>query len=117
MHRDYHRVDFPRPKAQWRLIKAFSIYRQQTNEKVELVLMGHGEYTEELKKLAEKLHISAHTHFLPFNINPYKYYDTCAYLFAYRRNYEGFAVSCSRSFPHYVFHSSAHQKALPEGNV
>ncbi|MFR8939630.1 MAG: glycosyltransferase [Phocaeicola coprocola] len=103
---------FSDQKAQWKLIKAFSIYRQQTNEKVELVLMGHGEYTEELKKLAEKLHISAHTHFLPFNINPYKYM-TRAYLFALSSIYEGFPIVLAEASSLRIPFVGT-QKALPE---
>lgn len=82
---------FSDQKAQWKLLKAFYLYRQQTDESIELVLMGHGEYTEELKELAHNLNISQYTHFLPFNINPYKYMAH-AHLFVLSSIYEGFPI-------------------------
>ena len=64
---------FSDQKAQWKLLKAFALYLKNTNENVELVLMGHGEYTTDLQELAKKLQIEKYTTFLPFNVNPYKY--------------------------------------------
>lgn len=82
---------FSDQKAQWKLLKAFSLYLKKTNENVGLVLMGHGEYTTNLQELAKKLHIEKNTTFLPFNVNPYKYMRH-AHLFVLSSIYEGFPI-------------------------
>ena len=82
---------FSDQKAQWKLLKAFTLYLKNTNENVGLVLMGHGEYTTNLQELAKKLHIEKYTTFLPFNVNPYKYMRH-AHLFVLSSIYEGFPI-------------------------
>lgn len=103
---------FSDQKAQWKLLKAFSLYLKQANEKTELVLMGHGEYTEELKKLAQKLQIEQHITFLPFNINPYKYMKH-AHLFVLSSIYEGFPIVLAEASSLRIPFLGT-QKAIPE---
>ena len=45
---------FSEQKAQWKLLKAFSLYLNKGGWNVYLVLMGEGEYMEELKQLAKE---------------------------------------------------------------
>lgn len=83
---------FSDQKAQWKLLKAFSLYVNGENkDNVHLVLMGHGEYMERLEQLAIDLGISSKTTFLPFNVNPYKYMRH-AHLFVLSSIYEGFPI-------------------------
>ena len=83
---------FSDQKAQWKLLKAFSLYMNEENkENVHLILMGHGEYVEQLEQLASNLGISSKTTFLPFNVNPYKYMRH-AHLFVLSSIYEGFPI-------------------------
>ena len=82
---------FSDQKAQWKLLKAFSLYLAQSAGNVRLVLMGQGEYTEDLKQLAEDLKIADKVDFLPFNINPYKYMAH-VHLFVLSSIFEGFPI-------------------------
>lgn len=82
---------FSDQKAQWKLLKAFSLYLNQSAGNVRLVLMGQGEHTDELKQLAEDLKIADKVDFLPFNINPYKYMAH-AHLFVLSSIFEGFPI-------------------------
>lgn len=83
---------FSDQKAQWKLLKAFSLYMNEENkENVHLILMGHGEYVKQLELLASDLGISSKTTFLPFNVNPYKYMRH-AHLFVLSSIYEGFPI-------------------------
>lgn len=83
---------FSEQKAQWKLLKAFFIYIQRVNPtNVELLLLGNGDYTENLKHLAVKLGIDKQVTFLPFSINPYKYMSH-AHLFVLSSIYEGFPI-------------------------
>lgn len=83
---------FSDQKAQWKLLKAFSLYVNGENkENVHLVLMGHGEYIDRLKQLADSLGISDKTTFLSFNVNPYKYMRH-THLFVLSSIYEGFPI-------------------------
>lgn len=82
---------FSDQKAQWKLLKAFSLYLKEAKENVCLVLMGNGDYTEKLKQLASDLGISDKTVFLPFNPNPYKYMAH-AHLFVLSSIFEGFPI-------------------------
>lgn len=82
---------FSDQKAQWKLLKAFSLYLKDTKENVCLVLMGNGDYTEKLKQLASDLGIADKTAFLPFNPNPYKYMAH-AHLLALSSIFEGFPI-------------------------
>ena len=78
-------------KAQWKLIKAFSVYRSIAKENVELVLMGAGDYANDFQKLVSALNISSVVHILPFNVNPYKYMAK-AHLFVLSSSFEGFPI-------------------------
>lgn len=83
---------FSDQKAQWKLIKAFSVYLSQSNgNNVELVLMGHGDYKSELQSLSVKLGIKDKVHILPFKTNPYKYMAK-ADLFVLSSIFEGFPI-------------------------
>ena len=83
---------FSNQKAQWKLLKAFSLYvKGENKDNVHLVLMGHGEYIDRLKQLADSLGISDKVTFLPFNVNPYKYMKH-AHLFVLSSIYEGFPI-------------------------
>lgn len=82
---------FSDQKAQWKLVKAFAIYAEDVNSNVELLLMGAGEYAENLKKLISDLRVSDRVHVLPFNVNPYKYMAK-AYLFVLSSSFEGFPI-------------------------
>ena len=82
---------FSDQKAQWKLLKAFSLYVRDSKENVRLVLMGQGEYVDNLKGLAENLGIEDKTTFLPFSINPYKYMKH-ANLFVLSSIFEGFPI-------------------------
>ena len=82
---------FSDQKAQWKLLKAFSLYVRNSKENVRLVLMGQGEYLDNLKGLAENLGIEDKTTFLPFSINPYKYMRHAS-LFVLSSIFEGFPI-------------------------
>lgn len=82
---------FSDQKAQWKLLKAFSLYAKNGKENVRLVLMGQGEYVDNLKGLAENLGIEDKTTFLPFSINPYKYMRHAS-LFVLSSIFEGFPI-------------------------
>ena len=84
---------FSDQKAQWKLIKAFSLYLKECKDRdrVHLILMGKGEYESSLKQLAADLHIMDKVTFLPFNINPYKYM-VHAHLFVLSSIFEGFPI-------------------------
>ena len=82
---------FSDQKAQWKLLKAFSLYAKYGKENVRLVLMGQGEYVDNLKGLAENLGIEDKTTFLPFSINPYKYMRHAS-LFVLSSIFEGFPI-------------------------
>lgn len=103
---------FSDQKAQWKLLKAFSLYIKNTNENVGLVLMGHGEYTKDLQELAQKLQIEKNTTFLPFNVNPYKYMKN-AHLFVLSSIYEGFPIVLAEASSLRIPFLGT-QKAIPE---
>lgn len=64
---------FTLQKAQWKLIKAFSILIDKGNINLRLLLLGEGELKEELEKLIETLHLKEYVLILPFSRNPYKF--------------------------------------------
>lgn len=82
---------FSDQKAQWKLLKAFSLCLEDGLKQTHLVLMGNGIYTDNLKQLAKDLKIEQYTTFLPFNINPYKYMEH-AHLFVLSSIFEGFPI-------------------------
>ena len=82
---------FSDQKAQWKLLKAFSMYLKEAKENVCLVLMGNGDYTDKLKQLASDLEIADKTVFFPFNPNPFKYMSH-AHLFVLSSIFEGFPI-------------------------
>lgn len=82
---------FSAQKAQWKLLKAYKIALDNGLKNTKLILMGHGEYTNELKQLTDKLLISQNVDILPFNINPYKYMDK-THLFVLSSIFEGFPI-------------------------
>lgn len=84
---------FSDQKAQWKLIKAFSLYLKTCadNGKVHLVLIGRGEYEDDLRQLADDLGIAGNVTILPFAPNPYKYM-VHASLFVLSSIFEGFPI-------------------------
>lgn len=82
---------FSDQKAQWKLVKAFSVCIKRGMNKTKLLLMGNGLYGEQLKQLAIDLGIANYVTFLPFNVNPYKYMSK-ADLFVLSSNFEGFPI-------------------------
>ena len=103
---------FSNQKAQWKLLKAFCLYQKDAPADIELVLMGTGDYAANLKQLAISLGISKKVHFLPFNINPYKYLVK-AHLFILSSLFEGFPIVLAEaSFMRIPFVGS--RKAIPE---
>lgn len=84
---------FSDQKAQWKLIKAFSLYLKTCadNNKVHLVLVGRGEHEDNLRQLADELGIVGNVTILPFNPNPYKYM-VYASLFVLSSIFEGFPI-------------------------
>ena len=93
---------FSDQKAQWKLLKAFSLYVKRSKENVHLILMGQGEYMNNLKELAENLGIEDKTTFLPFSINPYKYMRHAS-LFVLSSIFEGFPIVLADSVGRGVF--------------
>lgn len=83
---------FSDQKAQWKLIKAFRVFLSESKrDDVELILMGNGDYKEDLSNMAVKLGIKNKVHILPFKINPYKYMAK-ADLFVLSSIFEGFPI-------------------------
>ena len=82
---------FSDQKAQWKLVKAFYVYEKNTDEKVELILMGAGDCEKNLKDLVQGLRIADKVHILPFNLNPYKYMSK-VHLFVLSSIFEGFPI-------------------------
>ena len=82
---------FSDQKAQWKLLKAYKVALDSGLQNTKLILMGHGEYTNELKQLTIDLSISENVDILPFNINPYKYMNK-AHLFVLSSIFEGFPI-------------------------
>ena len=82
---------FSDQKAQWKLLKAYKVTLDSGLQNTKLLLMGHGEYTDELKQLTVDLSISENVDILPFNINPYKYMKK-AHLFVLSSIFEGFPI-------------------------
>ena len=82
---------FSDQKAQWKLLKAYKVALDSGLQNTKLILMGHGEYTDELKQLTVDLSISENVDILPFNINPYKYMNK-AHLFVLSSIFEGFPI-------------------------
>lgn len=82
---------FSDQKAQWKLLKAFSLCIKKGMKNTRLVLLGSGDYMNNLEQLTKDLHIEKYTNFLPFNINPYKYMAH-ARLFVLSSIFEGFPI-------------------------
>lgn len=83
---------FSDQKAQWKLLKAFSVYiKGNCSMNVRLILMGRGEHGEKLAELTASLGIADRVIILPFNANPYKYM-THAHLFVLSSIFEGFPI-------------------------
>lgn len=87
---------FSRQKAQWRVIKAFSLCHEKIGKKNHLVLMGDGEYKEKLLYLIKELNVENAVTVLPFNINPYKYISKSS-LFVLSSSFEGFPIVLSEA--------------------
>lgn len=85
---------FSDQKAQWKLLKAFSLCLKNGLQNTNLVLMGNGDYTKDLQQLAKDLGIEKQTVFLPFKVNPYKYMAH-ANLFVLSSIFEGFPIVLS----------------------
>lgn len=81
---------FSDQKAQWKLLKAFSLLTQRHDD-ARLVLVGAGENLAELEALRDNLQLGDKAVFLPFSLNPYKYMAK-ADLFALSSTFEGFPI-------------------------
>lgn len=81
---------FSDQKAQWKLIKSFSLVHRGHLES-RLVLIGTGSNLDGLKQLVSNLAIQDAVTFLPFNLNPYKYMVK-ADLFVLSSVFEGFPI-------------------------
>ena len=81
---------FSAQKAQWKLIKAFSVSKAKQND-WELIIMGHGEYKNNLQALAVDLGLQQKIHILPFHENPYQYLKR-ANLVVLPSIFEGFPI-------------------------
>ncbi len=103
---------FSDQKAQWKLIKAFSIAINKGLKNTKLILMGHGEYTENLKHLTNKLCLSDQVEILPFNINPYKYMHKAS-LFVLSSIFEGFPIVLAEASSLNIPYLGS-RKAIPE---
>lgn len=105
---------FSDQKAQWKLIKAFSLYLKTCadNSKVHLVLVGRGEYEGNLRQLADELGVEDCVTILPFNPNPYKYM-VHASLFVLSSIFEGFPIVLAEASSLRVPFVGA-RKAIPE---
>lgn len=82
---------FSSQKSQWKLIKAYFIALRKGLVDTKLILMGRGEYEEDLKELTHNLNLDDYVSFLPFDTNPYKYMSK-AHLFVLSSIYEGFPI-------------------------
>lgn len=79
-------------KAQWKLIKAFSLLKKNVDmSSYHLIIMGEGEYETQLKELVTKLNLQTSVSFIPFKMNPYKYMVQ-ADLFVLPSLFEGFPI-------------------------
>ena len=81
---------FSDQKAQWKLLKAFSLIAKDHPDS-RLVLIGAGDYLDELKQLCNDLSLGEQVTFLPFSLNPYKYMAK-ADLFVLSSIFEGFPI-------------------------
>jgi glycosyltransferase involved in cell wall biosynthesis len=81
---------FSEQKAQWKLIKAFSISKAKQTE-WDLIIMGHGEYKNKLEQLSANLNLQEKVHILPFQPNPYQYMQRTD-LFILPSLFEGFPI-------------------------
>lgn len=103
---------FSDQKAQWKLLKAFSLCIKDGLKNACLVLMGNGDHMEDLKRLTEDLSLEKYTTFLPFNVNPYKYM-VHANLFVLSSIFEGFPIVLAEASSLRIPFIGA-RKAVPE---
>lgn len=87
---------FSEQKAQWKLLKAFSIVKKKYTNPLELIIMGDGEYENSLKLLVNDLTIAQYVHIIPFQLNPYPYLMN-ADLFVLSSIYEGFPITLAEA--------------------
>lgn len=86
---------FTLQKAQWKLVKAFSILIK-SNPKLRLLLIGEGELKVELEKLIEDLSLKDYVLILPFSHNPYKFMKLSTVM-VLPSLYEGFPIVLSEA--------------------
>lgn len=86
---------FTLQKAQWKLVKAFSILIK-SNPKLRLLLIGEGELKAELEKLIEDLSLKDYVLILPFSHNPYKFMKLSTVM-VLPSLYEGFPIVLSEA--------------------
>lgn len=80
------RLDYP--KAQWHLIRAFSIVVEAKKDAV-LLIVGDGDIKSYLSELIEGLGLSDHVMLTGFQSNPYKYFANSD-VFVFPSMFEGF---------------------------
>lgn len=86
---------FTLQKAQWKLVKAFSILIK-SNTNLRLLLIGEGELKEKLEKLIEDLNLKEYVLVLPFSHNPYKFMKI-SNIMVMPSLYEGFPIVLSEA--------------------
>lgn len=102
---------FSDQKAQWKLIKAYSISKS-IQDKWELIIMGHGEYKNNLITLTKDLGLQKKVHILPFSPNPYQYLEK-ANLIVLSSLFEGFPIVIAEASSLRVPFIGS-EKAIPE---
>lgn len=82
-------------KGQWNIIRAFSKVKESVKD-AQLVIMGRGEYEEDLVNLSKKLTLENDIHFIGFQDNPFKFISKSK-VFVMSSYHEGFPNSLAEA--------------------
>lgn len=82
-------------KGQWNIIRAFSKVKEAVKD-AQLVIMGRGEYEEDLINLSKKLNLDKDIHFIGFQDNPFKFISQSK-VFVLSSFHEGFPNSLAEA--------------------